>query len=95
MSDNVVAGLTETTEFMHDALELQGSRFTAYMREQYKNCMQRFTSMEHSAASQEATQRLLNSQLGQIVVDVAASRRLTTQQVSRPSGHSTCPLCKT
>jgi protease-4 len=69
-----VTGLALETPFLRDALDKIGVVPRLDQREEYKGAMNTFTDRELPAPQRENLQQLLDSWLGQIVLDIAAAR---------------------
>ncbi len=71
-----VTGLALETPFLREALDKLGIVPRLGQREEYKGAMNTFTDRELPAPQRENLQRLLDSWLGQVARDIAASRDL-------------------
>jgi protease-4 len=76
-----LTGLMYESPFVRGALDKLGVVPRLDHRQEYKNAMNTFTEQEYTAAHREATQKVMESQFGQIVKGIATARRLSEDAV--------------
>jgi protease-4 len=76
-----LTGLFAETPFIAGTLEKLGLRYHGDSRKEYKNAPNSLTEKRFTPAHREAVERLVTSMFGQIVRGVAASRKLSEDEV--------------
>jgi protease-4 len=76
-----LVGVSATASFLGDTLPWIGLEPDFAQRHEYKNAVNVFTETGFTDPHREATERLLESQLGQLVAGIAEGRGLTPAQV--------------
>ena len=76
-----ITGLIAETPFFRGALEKIGVEPRFAQRREYKNAMNMFTERKFTGPHREATQKVMDSQFGQIVKGIATARGLSEEAV--------------
>jgi protease-4 len=76
-----ITGLAAEATFLRDALHRAGLEPQFEARHEYKNAPNMFTEQAYTATHREATGRIVDSALAQMVAGIAEARRLTPEQV--------------
>jgi protease-4 len=76
-----LSGLLAETPFLRGTLDKLGFIPRMDHRAEYKNAMNMLTEKKYTAAHKEATEKIMESQFGQIVTGIAQARKMSTNDV--------------